>query len=216
MQDEVSNFSQINKSVSLANEDKWSEQASSMLVCGNIAMKQTSETSDLVDFNIPSKELQYVLDILVNANFMADEFFMGQTDMVIAPNLFYLLENQSNGTENRGEEYSKLERKVLFDFVSECLELRCRRAFAGGCKGWRGWVTSVPRKSWLAEELYKEMLGFRSLEEAMVDELVSKDMSTVCGKWLEFEVEAFEEGSEVEEDILDYLINELISDLLLA
>ncbi|KAJ1417171.1 DUF3741-associated sequence motif [Sesbania bispinosa] len=187
MQDEeVSNFSQINESVSLENGVKWLEQSPS--------------TSD----------------ILGNAEFMAEEFVMGQTDTVMMPNLFDLLENQGNGTENYEEECSKLERKVLFDCVSECLELRCKQAFVGSCKAWPRWVTSVQRKSCLAEELYKEILGFRSMEEVMMDELVSKDMSTGCGKWLDFDVEAFEEGLEVERHILAYLINELVSDLLLV
>lgn len=68
----------------------------------------------------------------------------------------------------------------------------------------------------MAEELYKELLGFRSMEEVMVDELVTKDMSSGCGKWLDFDVEAFEEGLEVEGDIMSYLVNELVSDLLLV
>ncbi|KAI5410610.1 hypothetical protein KIW84_055940 [Lathyrus oleraceus] len=63
-----------------------------------------------------------------------------------------------------GEEYSKLDRKVLFDYVSECLESRCDQAFVGSCKSWPRWVTSIQRKNILAEELYKEMLSFRNMK----------------------------------------------------
>lgn len=219
MQDEeVSDYSQTHESVSLANEGKWSEQSSSTFTGGNMAVKQITRISDLGGCEVSSNmELEYIQDILENADFMSEEFVMGQADTVIMPNLFDLLENQGgSGTENYGDEYSKLERKVLFDCVSECLELRCTQAFVGRCKSWPRWVTSVQRKRWLAEELYKEMFGFRNMEEVMVDELVSKDMSTGCGKWLDFDIEAFEEGSEVEQDILASLINELVSDLLLG
>ncbi|TKY61557.1 dentin sialophosphoprotein [Spatholobus suberectus] len=215
--EEVSNFSQINESVSLENEVKGSEQSSSTFWGRNMTVKQTSGISNLVDFERSSNmELEYVQDILGNAEFMAEEFVMGQTSTVIMPNLFDLLENRNYGTENYGEEHTKLERKVIFDCVSEFLELRCEQAFIGTCKAWPGWAMSVQRKSWMAEEMYQEMLGFRSMEEVMVDELVDKDMSSGCGKWLDFDVEAFEEGLEVEGDILAYLINELVSDLLLV
>lgn len=218
MQDEeVSNFSEINESVSLENEVKCLAQSSTSLTVENMAVKQLSGISNLVDFRRPrDMALEYVQDILTNAEFISEEFVIGQTNTVIMPNVFDRLENLSNGTENCGEEYSKLERKVLFDYVSEYLELRCRQAFVGCCKEWPGWVTSILRKSWLAEELYKQMLGFRNMEEVMVDELVSKDMSTAYGKWLDFDVEAFEQGIEVEQDILAYLIDELVSDLFLA
>ncbi|XP_020212645.1 uncharacterized protein LOC109797132 [Cajanus cajan] len=218
MQDEeVSNLSQISESVSLENEGKGSEQSSSTSGGRNMTIKQISGISNLVDFKRSSNsEFEYVQDILGNAEFMAEEFVVGQTSTVIMPNLFDLLENQNNGTENYGEEYCKLERKAIFDCVSEFLELRCKRAFVGTCKAWPGWMMSVQRKIWMANELYKEMQSFKSMEEIMVDELVSKDMSSGCGKWLDFDVEAFEEGLEVEEMILAYLIDELVSDLLLV
>lgn len=214
--EEVSNFPPINESVSLENKVNWSEKSSNTVVEESLAIKQLSGLSILVDFTKSTSniELEYVNDILSNAELMAEEFVVGETDKVIMPNMFDVLENKNNGAENY-KEYSKLERKVLFDSVSECLELRCRQAFVGSCKAWPRWVASVQRKSWLAEELYKEMLGFKSMEEeVMVDELVSKDMSTGCGRWLDFDIEAFEEGLDVELDIVTYLINELVSDLL--
>ncbi|KAL5135912.1 hypothetical protein HKD37_03G008709 [Glycine soja] len=215
--EEVSSFTLISESVSLESEVKGSEQSSSPLGGGNMAIKQISRTSNSVDFKRSRNTvLEYVHDILCNAEFTAEEFVTGQTSTLIMPNVFDLLENQIYGTENFGEDYSKLERKAIFDCASEFLELRCKQAFVGTCKAWPGWVMSVQRKSWMAEELYKELLGIRSMEETMVDELVTKDMSSGCGKWLDFDVEAFEEGLEVEGDIMSYLVNELVSDLLLV
>ncbi|KAH1079160.1 hypothetical protein AAZX31_19G215300 [Glycine max] len=215
--EEVSSFSQISEPVSLESEVKGSEESSSPLGGGKMTIKQISEISNSVDFKRSRNTvLEYVHDILCNAEFMAEEFVMGQTSALIMPNVFDLLENQHYGTENFGEEYSMLERKAIFDCASELLELRCKEAFVGTCKAWSGWMMLIQRKSWMAEELYKELLGFRSMEEVMVDELVTKDMSSGCGKWLDFDVEAFEEGLEIEGDILSHLINELVSDLLLV
>ncbi|TKY52293.1 hypothetical protein E2542_SST23813 [Spatholobus suberectus] len=218
MQDEeVSNFCPMNGSISLGNEAKWFEQSSSIVMGDNMAaIKQSSVMSNSVKFTRSESnvELEYVKDILSNAELMTEEFVVGGTNKIIMPNLFYLFENNSIGAENY-EECSKIERKAIFDTVSECLELRCRQVFVGSCKSWPRWVASVQRKNCLAEELYKEMLGFRSMEEeVVVDELVSKDMSTRWGKWLDFDIEAFEEGSELEFEIVTYLINDLVSDLL--
>ncbi|KAI5424536.1 uncharacterized protein LOC127132454 isoform X2 [Lathyrus oleraceus] len=219
MQDEeVSNISQINGSESLENEATSSEQSSSVSTARNMSVTQIIRSPNMVDFKRSGiMELDYVQNILGNAEFMAEEFIMGRTNTVIMPNLFDLLENHSTGTTTYcGEEYSKLDRKVLFDYVSECLESRCEQAFVGSCKSWPRWVTSIQRKNILAEELYKEMLSFRNMEDVMAEELLSNDMSRGYGKWLDFDIEAFEEGLEVEEDIVESLIDELLSDLLVV
>ncbi|KAK7392068.1 hypothetical protein VNO78_20495 [Psophocarpus tetragonolobus] len=216
-EEEVSNYSPMNESVSLEKEEEWSDQSSSILTGDNmVAVEQSSVMSNSVDFTRSARnlELEYVKDILNNAELMTEEFVIGETDKIIMPNLFDLWENKCIEAENYGK-YSKIERKVIFDSMSEFLELRCRQVFVGSCKAWPKWVASVQRKSCLAEELYNEMLVLRSKEEeVMVDELVSKDMSTPWGKWLDFDIEAFQEGSELEFDILTCLINELVADLL--
>ncbi|KAL5060904.1 hypothetical protein RYX36_032508 [Vicia faba] len=221
MQDEeVSNISQINNgSESFENEVTSSEQSSSVSTVRNWSVTQIIRAPNMVDFKRSGIiELDYVQNILGNAEFMAEEFVMGRTNTVIMPNLFDLLENHSTGTTTycREEEYSKLERKVLFDYVSESLESRCEQAFVGTCKSWPRWVTSIQMKNMLAVELYKEMLSFRNIEDVVADELLSNDMSIGYGKWLDFDIEAFEEGLEVEEDLLESLIDELVSDLLVG
>lgn len=217
MQDEeVSNFSPINESSPLENGDNWSEESSSTLTVADTAIKQLSSVSKFADFKRSGiTELEYVTDILSNAELMTEEFVLGQTNQVIMPNLFELLENHSSATENYPEEESKLERKVWFDCVTECLESRYKQAFVGRCKAWPR-VDLDHRKGWLAEELYNEILAFKSMEEEMVDELVCKDMSTGYGRWLNFDLEAFELVLEFEREISTSLINELFSDLLLV
>ncbi|WJX13348.1 hypothetical protein P8452_03746 [Trifolium repens] len=197
MQDEEILSSQINESISANYKKNWSEKSSTI-------------SSRMM-------ELDYVKDILSNAELIEEELVLGETNNIIMPTLFDLLENKKTGVEIY-EEYSKLERKAIFDCVRECLELRCRQVFTTRCKAWPRWVESVTmRKMWLAEEVYKDMLEFRSMEEEVVmDEIISKDMSTPLGRWLDYDIEVSENGLELEFDIVTYLIDELVCDLWLV
>lgn len=158
-------------------------------------------------------ELEYVKEILCNVELMFKDFALGRASEIINPHLFDQLENRKGGLEIDGDQ-CRLNRKVLFDCVSECLDLRCRRYVGGGCKTWEKGVAMVRRKEWLSEEVYKETSSWRSLGECMVDELVDKDMSSQYGKWLDFEVEAFELGAVIENQIFTSLVDEIVADSL--
>ncbi|KAG5614567.1 hypothetical protein H5410_014391 [Solanum commersonii] len=67
---------------------------------------------------------------------------------------------------------------------------------------------------WLAEGVHREIAGWTSMEELMVDEVVDKDMGTQHGKWTDFSFEAFEEGVDIENGILSTLMDKLIHDLM--
>ncbi|XP_045797169.1 uncharacterized protein LOC123891334 isoform X1 [Trifolium pratense] len=194
MQDEEVSSSQINESISPNYKKNWSKKSSTRMM-----------------------ELEYVKDILSNAELMEEELMVGETNNIIMPTLFELLENKKTGVKSY-EEYSKLERKAIFDCVREFLELRCRQVFVSWYKAWPRYVESVSmRKRCLAEEVYKDMLEIRSMEEdVVVDEIVSKDMNTPLGRWLDFDIEVSENGLELELDIVTYLIDELVYDLWLV
>ncbi|CAI8584889.1 unnamed protein product [Vicia faba] len=195
MQDEEVSSSQINESITPEYKVNWFEQSSTR-----------SERM---------MELEYVKDILSSAELMAGELAVDETENMITPTLFDMLEIQRTEVESY-EEYSKTQRKAIFDCVSECLGLKCRQVFVARCKTWPRWITFM-RKRWLAEEVYKEMLEFRSMEEeVVVDEIIRKDMCTPLGRWLDFDIEAFENGLEIELDIVTFLIDELVSDLWLV
>ncbi|KAK4433884.1 hypothetical protein Salat_0551100 [Sesamum alatum] len=98
--------------------------------------------------------------------------------------------------------------------LHECLELRCRKYVSGGCKLWAKGLTTVRRKERLAEEVYKEVSGWSGIGDAMIDELVDKDMSSQHGRWLDFDTEAFELGIQMESRILNSLIDEVVADML--
>ncbi|KAJ6883208.1 hypothetical protein NC652_030436 [Populus alba x Populus x berolinensis] len=203
-----------NESVEMEGETELSDSASSISIV-DVVRKYTTRTCSTTELKeLSDWELDFIRDILNSAEVNLKGFALDQTSKVINPSLFDLLENQDKGMESNEVEDSKLVRKLLFDCVSEFLDFKCRQTFVGSCKAWAKLLTLFQRKGWLAEELYKEILGWQSMGDLMVDELVEQDMSTTNGKWLDFSIEAFEDGVEIEDGILTSLVDELVSDLL--
>ncbi|GAB2294293.1 hypothetical protein Dimus_028503 [Dionaea muscipula] len=162
-------------------------------------------------------ELDYLKSMLSNVDLMFKDYALGRTREVINPHLFDQLERRRIACLKADEEAeTRLARKIVFDCASECLDLRYQQFVGGGgCKIWAKGVALVRRKGRLAEEVYREIQGWRSMGNCMVDELVDKDMSTQYGRWLDFEVDEFALGVEIEHQICDSLINEVIADTLL-
>lgn len=198
------------KLLSVEADTELSDSASSTSF-GTLTRKHTTTISvtDLV--RSAEWELDYIKETLCNVDLMFKDFSLGRVRDVINPHLFNLLESRK-GENDCGE--SRLRRKVLFDCVSECLDLRCRRYVGGGCRMWVKGVAMVRRKEWLAEEVYKEILGWKGMGDSMVDELVDKDMSSQYGRWLDFEEDEFVLGVEVEAQIFNSLIDEMVADII--
>ncbi|XP_048321868.2 uncharacterized protein LOC107433199 [Ziziphus jujuba] len=196
------------KLLSVEADTELSDSASSTSF-GFIARKHASMISVPDPVRSIEWELAYVKEILCNVELMFKDFSLGRVRDVINPHLFNLLESRK-GESDCGE--SRLRRKVLFDCVRECLDLRCRRYVGGGFRMWVKGVAMVGRKEWLAEEVYKEISGWKGMGDAMVDELVDKDMSSQFGRWLDFEEDEFVLGVEVEAQIFNSLIDEIVAD----
>lgn len=173
----------------------------------------TASTSTNFDES-PYWEFRYIRDIIRSSDLMLEDFLLGEAQSIIALDLFDQLENQKTRTNKNVEEQLKIKRRVLFDSVVECLEFRCKQSSGGSFEAWAKWTALVQRKEWLAEEVYREIAGWTSMEELMVDEVVDKDMSTQHGKWTDFSFEAFEEGVDIEKVILSSLMDELIHDFM--
>lgn len=209
---DVIGLSSLKKFHALEVDTEMSDSASSMSI-GYVAKKNGSAIM-VTDLAGSAKwELEYVNQILCNVELMFKDFALGRAREIINPYLFDLLENRKPGLESDGDE-SRQSRKVLFDCVSEFMDIRCRRYVGGGCRTWAKGVAMVRRKEWLAEEVYREISGWGSMGDCMVDELVDKDMSSQYGRWLDFEVDAFALGVEVEGQIFKSLVDEVIADIL--
>lgn len=80
---------------------------------------------------------------------------------------------------------------------------------------WEKGVGVLGRKEQLAKEVVKEISDWRGMGDCMVDELVDKDMSCWYGRWMDFDIDAFTIGVEVETQILDSLVEEVLADIVL-
>ncbi|KAF3454580.1 hypothetical protein FNV43_RR05028 [Rhamnella rubrinervis] len=188
-----------------------SSDSASPTSSSNVGGRHMTRPFGLMDLISSNWELEYVRFILSNVELALQGFALGNTEKIIAPNLFDIWENQQNRRERKREECLKLQRRLMFDCVDESLIGRCRQMYVGV---WARWPALYQRKDQLAQELYKEIMGWKSMGGLMVDELVERDMSTWYGKWLDFKLEASEEGIEIEKGILTSLLDELVSDLL--
>ncbi|XP_047338584.1 serine-rich adhesin for platelets-like [Impatiens glandulifera] len=156
-------------------------------------------------------ELEYIKEILLDMEPMFEDYAIGRSQHFVNPQIFHRIENSQKCFY--GGDVGKQMRKVLFDFVNESMDLRCRQYTRGGCGYKKGMQTMMRRKEWLAEEVYGEMEGWRGSGDCMVDDLVEKDMSSQFGKWVEFDVAVFEVGVKIEGRILTSLINEVVADI---
>ncbi|XP_038998292.1 uncharacterized protein LOC120123477 [Hibiscus syriacus] len=162
-----------------------------------------------------NSKLDYVKMVLKDSKLKFIQYALGQTNNIVTLNAVNQLEHR-NRTEGHREDHNKLELKLLLDCMSESLESQYDQVFVGSCKGWDKWGELIQNKGWLAEELYKEILDWRKMGSILVvDDLVGKNMNTKQERWLDFDMEAFEEGLEVEKTILTCLVDELVFDLLL-
>ncbi|WOL06684.1 hypothetical protein Cni_G15418 [Canna indica] len=113
-------------------------------------------------------------------------------------------------TDKEAATNDKATSNLLFDCVQECLDLKHSLYFKAGYRAWdKG--TMVTRDD-LAQDIYDQISGWRSMGNWMVDELVANDMSTHLGKWVDFEIEAFETGKQIQKQILSSLIDEVLAD----
>ncbi|PIN05346.1 hypothetical protein CDL12_22103 [Handroanthus impetiginosus] len=158
-------------------------------------------------------ELEYVKEILSNIEPMFKDYALGRAHEIINPHLFDQLESRKVYL-NRDGGIPRISKRVLFDCVSECVNLRCRQYVSGGCKLWAKGLLTVRRKDRFAEEVYKEISGWSAAGDSMIDELVDKDMSSQHGRWLDYDIEAFELGLQIESRVLNSLIDEVVADML--
>ncbi|KAI3459238.1 hypothetical protein Pfo_015901 [Paulownia fortunei] len=198
--------------LAIEGDAELSDSASSTSA-GTVAKRQET-TLTLTNCGKPRRwELEYVKEILCNIDLMFKDYALGRAHVIVNPHLFDQLESWKGYLNDDGV-LPRINQRLLFDCVRECLDLRCRQYVGGGCKLWAKGLSVVRRKERLAEEVYKEISGWSAIGDSMIDELVDMDMSSQYGRWLNFDIEAFELGIQIESRILNSLIDEVVADML--
>ncbi|KAG8372907.1 hypothetical protein BUALT_Bualt12G0115900 [Buddleja alternifolia] len=177
----------------------------------NLAKRRETTLTSTYYCKKPRKwELEYFNKILCNIATTFNDYSSGRACDMINPHLFDQLESWKGDCGP----VPRISRRLMFDCVSECLELRFKQYVGGGFKLWAKGLSVATRKERLVEEVYKEISGWSEMGDYMVDELVDKDMSSQYGRWLDFETEVFELGIQIESRILNTLIDEVVADIL--
>ncbi|XP_011622626.1 uncharacterized protein LOC18432163 [Amborella trichopoda] len=156
------------------------------------------------------QELNYVREVVSNADLMFENaVLMGGS--IIDPLLFDKLEAQCGfGFSKSNGGY--LNRRFLFDCITETMNMKYSRCCRAGYKAWAKLPFLVLRER-LTKEIYGEISRWKSMTHKVLDEIIDVEMSSPLGKWLDFEVEAFEIGVETEREIMRTLIQELAVEL---
>ncbi|XP_072980962.1 uncharacterized protein [Typha angustifolia] len=162
------------------------------------------------------EEIEYIREILCNGKLTSDDHlsscFLSHAGTTLHQLVFDKMESKRNRKAHEKENIDgKVDRKLLFDCVNECLDTKCSLYCKAGYQAWAKGLTVTGKD--LASEFCNEISGWRNMGDWMVDELVNKDMSTHLGRWQDFQIEAFEAGVDIEEDILSSLVDEVLADI---
>ncbi|KAL6644933.1 hypothetical protein ACP70R_016541 [Stipagrostis hirtigluma subsp. patula] len=190
-------------------EAKTTDSASSASI-------DTSDISDVTQCSKKSRntELEYIGDVLSNVSLATDELgslFVNQDGTALDPLLFERLENMNVYTQGKHPLGRRGYRRLLFDCVNECLETRRLTYFRAGYAAWSKGVSALSRG--IETEVCNEITSWKGMGAWVEDELVDKDMSSGLGTWVDFRVEAFEAGEDVESEILSSLLDEVIGEM---
>lgn len=100
----------------------------------------------------------------------------------------------------------------LFDCVLEFLDSKYSHYCKSGFRTWENFPVSLGIEKW-TREVYNEIRRWSGLPGKTVDEMVEREFSSSLGKWTNFDIETYETGILVEEDIFQVLLDELVMDL---
>ncbi|CAN4083196.1 unnamed protein product [Withania somnifera] len=144
----------------------------------------------------------------VDSGFSASHFLLNELEMLSS--LLWMTFGQLLGC-NDPKQMNQL-KGFAFDCLLENLDSKFGRYSDSGFRTWIKLPSSMTKEILIADiiEEVKELTEFVGL---IPDELVEWDMSHSLGKWMDFEIEEFECGTEVDRYILQLLIEEAVLDL---
>ncbi|KAG6659817.1 uncharacterized protein LOC122302823 [Carya illinoinensis] len=104
-------------------------------------------------------------------------------------------------------------RRLLFDMVIECLDSKYGRYCNSGFKTWSRLPLCMSRDK-LILDVAEEVRRWTDLVGMIPDEIIEWEMGHSLGKWTDFHIEVFETGAQIDGDILQFLVEEIVMDLL--
>lgn len=115
------------------------------------------------------------------------------------------------GLENAKHGGSQL-KQFIFDCVLEVLDSKVSPYSKSGFRAW----TKLPpcmNTEILVFEILEEVKLWMAMTGLIHDDKIEWDMSHSLGRWTDFEIEVFENGAEIDRQILQNLLDEVVMDL---
>ncbi|KAJ4973413.1 hypothetical protein NE237_006587 [Protea cynaroides] len=203
----------------------FSRSAGTGMVTNTISsISKMLDSIGLADIGLDENKLNHSREIILNAELLfrnasprdgEEEFIVGP---ILLAELEILVGALSTISDSRlglieAKERNQLN-KFLFDCMIECLDLKYGHYCKTGFRIWKKMQIGMSRES-LRREVYEEIRKWTNLAGRNLDEIIDREVvGHSLGKWMHFEVEAFEMGAEIEQDILKLLIDEMVIDLL--
>ncbi|KAK4795105.1 hypothetical protein SAY86_013099 [Trapa natans] len=171
---------------------------------------------NLADIRLSGSKLSYAKKVILHS----EMFFCGTEDAIISSSLLDELESIAfsawmstgwlDGIVDLKE--GKQLKEFLFDCLLECLELKYQPCSNFGYRRWTRLPSQLNEKI-LVREVEGWLKKWAGLVGMSVDAMIEYEMSHSLGKWVDFNVEAFENGCEIEKDILQSLMEEILDDI---
>ncbi|XP_030452035.1 uncharacterized protein LOC115673911 [Syzygium oleosum] len=179
---------------------------------------------DLLVLELTGSRLTHAKDVMLHAELLFADLTRrhssGMKDFIITLFLLDELECAAATTwtdikslfgSEEAKEGNQL-RRFLFDCLLECLDSKYRRYCNFGYQGWtrQSMFLNVEK---LIKDVGGEVRKWACLAGMIPDGIIDYEMSNALGKWTDFDIEAFENGAELGEDILSNLVEEIVMDL---
>lgn len=177
---------------------------------------------DLVHAKLTGTKLDYVQEIVFNAELLFGngglhgsssylEFLLGpfldelETLVIAAWKNTVIL-----GLEVRKEENPV--RRFLLDCIIECLDVNYSRYSNSGYRAWSR-LPKCMNTDILVKLFDGEVRKWITFAGKAPDEIIEREMSTSLGKWTDFEIEAFETASQINQELVQSLVDEIVVEL---
>ncbi|KAK0595139.1 hypothetical protein LWI29_003918 [Acer saccharum] len=177
-----------------------------------------------VGIGLTGSKPTHVKDVILNAELLFGNMSLhnsdGKKDFLVAPFLLDELEVLASAMWPKfncllGFEEAKGSNQLrgfLLDCLIEFFNTKYGRYCNSGFKAW----TRLPLRTkaeMLIREVGEEVIRWTHLAGMTPDEIIECEMSHSLGKWTDFDIEAFETGAEIGWDILEILVEEIVTDL---
>ncbi|XP_048140059.1 uncharacterized protein LOC115745362 isoform X2 [Rhodamnia argentea] len=179
---------------------------------------------DLVVLGLDGSRLAHAKDVILHAELLFTDLTRrhsdGMKDFMITLFLLDELERAAATTwtdmksffgSKEAKEGNQL-RRFLFHCLLECLDSKYRRYCNFGYQGWTRQSMFLNIGN-LIRDVGGEVREWACIAGMTPDEIIDYEMSHALGKWTDFDIEAFENGAELGEDILSNLVEEILIEL---